>query len=81
MKRFTDTDKWTKNKWFRLMPNEYKILWLFILDNCDMVGVWEEDIDFFNAHLGCKATIEDAKKLFGDRVKLINSDRKWWIIN
>lgn len=81
MKRFTDTDKWTKNRWFRGLPVEYRLFWLFILDSCDMVGVYEVDIDFYNISQSCSIKIEDAIKHFGDRIRVINSGRKWWIVS
>lgn len=78
-KRFTDNEKWTKNKWFRKLPNDYKILWLFILDNCDNVGVWEEDVDFFNSLLGTEITAAAAQKNFEKQIQLVDNGRKWWV--
>lgn len=78
-KRFTDTDKWTKNKWFRKLPNENKLFWLFMLDHCDAIGVWEEDIEFANMMIGYKYTTESVLDFLGDRIKIINSGKKWWI--
>lgn len=43
-KRFTETAKWT-DRWFRrLSPNE-KLLFLWLVDNCDNAGFWEVDLD------------------------------------
>jgi hypothetical protein len=40
MKRFSETDKW-KDEWFSsLLPLE-KLVWLFIIDNCDNAGFFE----------------------------------------
>jgi len=78
-KRFTDTEKWTKNKWFRKLPNDYKLLWLFILDNCDSVGVWEEDIEFVSDLLGI--SVDDAQAKFFNQIQIINGGKKWWIKN
>ena len=41
-KRFTDTDKWKKG-FIRNLPTKYKLLWLYILDDCNHAGVWETD--------------------------------------
>lgn len=40
--RFSSTEKW-KDSWFsRLTPNE-KLLFLFLIDNCDLAGFYEVD--------------------------------------
>ena len=80
-KRFTDTDKWTKNKWFRKLPNDIKLFWLYILDNCDSVGGWEEDIEFVNLLLGIEYSKDRVLEHFGDRIKIINGGEKWWIVD
>jgi len=41
--RFTDTEKW-KNLNIRKLSAEAKLLYLFILDNCDMAGFWDVDL-------------------------------------
>jgi len=43
-KRFTDTDKWKKT-FIRTMKAPYKLLWLYILDECDHAGIWQVDFD------------------------------------
>lgn len=78
-KRFTDSDKWIKNKWFRKLSNENKLLWLFLLDNCDAVGVWEEDIEFVTLMLGTKYSLDKVLEVLGSRVHVFRSGKKWWI--
>ena len=40
--RFSSTDKW-RDSWFsRLTPNE-KLLFIFLIDNCDLAGFYEVD--------------------------------------
>lgn len=80
-KRFTDTEKWTKNKWFRKLPVNYKLLWLFILDNCDCVGVWEEDTEFVADILDIQLQQKEALALFERQIMVISSGKKWWITN
>ena len=41
-RRMTDTGKW-QDKWFRALPFDLKLVYLYITDNCDNVGVWEPD--------------------------------------
>ena len=38
-KRFTDTEIWEQD-WFIDLPNKYKLLWNYIKDKCDNVGIW-----------------------------------------
>jgi hypothetical protein len=80
-KRFTDTEKWTKNKWFRKLSKDLKLFWLFILDNCDCVGVWEEDIEFVNEIMGTLVKHEEAIKSFAEQIHVIQNGKKWWITN
>lgn len=59
-KRLTDTTKWT-NKSFRAMPDKFKLLYLFLLDNCDSAGVIRVDLDLVGYtlnHSFSKAEIE-----------------------
>lgn len=78
-KRFIETTIWTNNKWFRTLNIEYKILWLYLISNCDAVGVWEEDIEFASYVIGYQYTI-DSLNVFDKRLKKIN-EKKYWIID
>ena len=48
MNRFTDTEKWTNDKWFSDLDPKHKLFWLCLLDQCDNVGVWEPNIRMMN---------------------------------
>lgn len=78
-KRFTDTYKWTRNKWFRKLDNDTKLFWLYMMDTCDPVGVYEEDVEFASILLGTEYDKDKLLGYFGDRIKLINKGEKWWI--
>ena len=51
MKRFTETDKW-KDKWFRGLDPASKLLFMFLIDNCDNAGFIEKDFELWSFHTG-----------------------------
>lgn len=75
-KRFTDSNKW--QSWFRKLPSDIKLAWIYILDGCDVAGVWEPDFELANVCIGEKVNWDKAKIAFGDRVYLMTNG-KWWI--
>ena len=50
-KRFTDTDKW-KKQFIKGLPLEYKMFWLYILDECNHAGIWHVEFDLVQLRLG-----------------------------
>jgi len=59
MKRFTDADKWS-DPWFRKLSWKAKLVYLYILDNCDSAGVWEPDYAAADFQIGTKIPWSDA---------------------
>jgi hypothetical protein len=62
-KRLTDTDKW-KKPFIKELPVEYKLFWLYILDDCDHAGVWQVDVEVAEIRLGTKLSIQKAQGYF-----------------
>ncbi|MFC2129841.1 hypothetical protein ACFLSQ_00245 [Bacteroidota bacterium] len=79
-KRFTDTDKW-KDEWFKKLPTAYKLLWLYILDDCNHAGIWHSEFEIAQIRIGKENIIdkESALSIFGDKVVQIDDGRKWFI--
>lgn len=77
-KRFTDTEKWKKG-FIRSLPIEYKMLWFYILDDCNHAGIWDVDIEVAAIRIGADLNIEKALKLFGDKVLVFDDSNKWFI--
>lgn len=72
-KRFTDTEKW-KRKNIRTMSAEQKLLWFYILDNCDNTGVWHVDIELASFQIGINI-LESHLLSFGDKIEWISDDK------
>jgi hypothetical protein len=77
-KRFTDTEKW-KKPFIRSMPGAYKLLWIYICDDCDHAGVWQVDIEVAQIRLGETITEKLAIEIFGDKIKVFDGGSKWFI--
>jgi len=77
-KRFTDSDKWT-DPWFRRLSPTMKMFWLYLLDNCDMAGIWDVDIELASYFLGTKLDPQKIDREIDGRVVVIEDGRKWWV--
>lgn len=77
-KRFSDTEKW-KKPLLRSLPTEYKLLWIYILDDCDHAGIWHVDEDIASLRIGKKISIEKAEELFSDQITSFDDGNKWFI--
>lgn len=62
-KRFTDTSKWSKEKFQNLSP-KMKLAWLYLCDTCDHAGIWEINIQLMSFQIGETYTLDDIKKSF-----------------
>jgi hypothetical protein len=77
-KRLTDTDKWKKAT-LKSMPAPYKLLWLYICDDCSHAGIWHVDIDVAALRIGENVTIEKAIEIFGEKVVVFDGGDKWFL--
>lgn len=76
MKRFTETLKW-QDPWFRRLSANAKMLWLYIIDHADNIGLVEIDEEFVSQDCGLKIADKHITEL-GDRIELVSS-RKYYI--
>lgn len=76
-KRFTDAEKW-KDSFFEQLPKDYKLAWLYLLDDCDNAGVWNKSIKRLNFYCDTNFTEEEILKVFQKRLQPITND-KWFI--
>lgn len=78
MKRFTETEKW-RDPWFRQLSPDHKLLWWYIVDNCDNAGVIELDKKLAEFQIGMPIDFEAALLAFGPRVQVMDNG-KWFLI-
>lgn len=77
-KRFTDTDKW-KKALLKSMPAAYKLLWLYICDDCDHAGIWQADFEVAAIRIGEEIIEEEAIEIFSDKILVFDKGHKWFI--
>lgn len=77
-KRFTDTDKW-KKPFIRGLEGAYKLLWFYIIDDCDHAGIWQVDIEVAELRIGEKLDIYKALEQFSDKIIPFSNGEKWFI--
>jgi len=76
-KRITDTFKW-KNRFFRELLPEYKLLWYYIWDDCDHAGIWDIDFETASRKIGFDYTEEQAMEEFGGEIIPFDGNR-WFV--
>lgn len=77
-KRFTDTEKW-KKPFIRGLQGAYKLLWLYICDDCDHAGIWQVDFEVAKIRIGEDICLPDALECFGDKIIVFDNGNKWFI--
>ena len=77
-KRFTDTEKW-KKPFIRGLQGAYKLLWLYICDDCDHAGIWQVDIEVAAIRIGEKIDLKEAIKSFDEKIIIFDKGNKWFI--
>lgn len=77
-KRFIDTDIF-KKQFIRTLKAPYKVLWIYVLTDCNHSGIWEADFDVAQLRLGVKVTKQEAEQVFGDKIIVLDNGGKWFI--
>ena len=77
-KRFTESDKW-KDVWFRRLPPEHKILWIYLIDQCDIAGFVEGDLDLIAFYTGVTIEKKEFLEVFAGRI-VETSDGYFFIV-
>jgi hypothetical protein len=77
-KRFTDTEKW-KKPFIRSLKAPYKLLWLYICDDCDHSGIWQVDLEVAEIRIGEKLDEQKAINFFAGKIIPLANGSKWFI--
>tara|TARA_R100000734_G_C3319284_1_gene114946 strand:- start:4332 stop:4994 length:663 start_codon:yes stop_codon:yes gene_type:complete len=77
-KRMTDTDKW-KKRFVRELSPQHKLLWFYILDDCNHAGIWEVDLEVASIRVGFDLSHNHLPSSFGEKVISFDNGDKWFI--
>ena len=77
-KRFTDTEKW-KKKFIKKLDPKFKLLWVYILDECNHAGIWEVELEIAGIRLGFDYMDSDPLIPFKGYITEIDNGDKWFI--
>jgi hypothetical protein len=77
-KRFIDTDLFKKG-FLRTLKSKYKLLWVYLLNDCNHAGVWEVELDIASLRLGCTYEKEETLANIGDKIVILDNGNKWFI--
>lgn len=90
-KRFSETDIWKKQRWFRKLSPEYKLAFFYIKDQCNHAGIWDGDCNDLIDDLGIPCFLlndfikecnteydkESGVKKTKERIKLLDKGYVW----
>ena len=74
----TDTDKW-KKRFVRELSPQHKLLWFYILDDCNHAGIWEVDIEVASIRVGYELVYDMLPQSFLDKIAIFDNGDKWFI--
>lgn len=77
MKRFTETTKW-RDPWFRKLSPLAKLLWGYLIDNCNSIGIIELDMEaaaFDIGKAGNQSVNDSHLQELASRVKVLDNGK------
>lgn len=75
-KRLTDTEKWNDD-WYISLCNDYRIIWQWLLDNCNHAGICKRSMKLLNMMCNTDITESELIKKMDGRVLSVKND--WFI--
>jgi hypothetical protein len=90
-KRFTDSELWKKQRWFRKLSANHKLAFMYIKDQCDHAGIWKIDCADLVDDLGlptfnltefvesCNTDFDKVtgQKKFKERIRVLDRGSLW----
>ena len=76
-KRFTDSRKWD-DEWFISLNSHYQLLWMYILDKCNHIGIYKPALSLAGFCIHCDYNEDEVLKVFADRIVVLPCG-KWFI--
>lgn len=77
-KRFIDTNLFRSDFVKGLKP-EYKLLWIYVINDCDHSGIWKTDFEVAELRLGIKIDLTKVEKSFEANIIPFDNGNKWFI--
>lgn len=77
-KRFFDTD-FFKKKFIRDLDAPYKLLWFYIMTDCNHAGIWEVDFEVAQIRLKVDVNENTSAEIFQGKIVKVDSGDKWFI--
>lgn len=79
-KRFIDNQIFKKG-FMKILPTEYKLLYIYLFCECDHYGIWNIELDIAQLRIGSKSEFSIASVLekFDDQVVLIDAGTKLFL--
>lgn len=63
----------------KTLPVEYKLFWLYLLDECDHSGIWHVELDLAEMRLGIKLSHQKIRGFFTERIVEFDNGTKWYL--
>lgn len=90
-KRYTDTNIWKTQKWFKKLSILHKLTWKYLVDACDHAGIWkidvgelcddlgveEFDLDEFIEQCNLDYSKQKGSRISRERIVKIKDDHLW----
>lgn len=73
----SETEKW-KDPWFSNLTNNEKIVWLFLLDDCNHAGIWQVNLRRLNFECRTNYTMNELTNFLQNRICIL-SEEKWFV--
>ena len=75
-KRLTDTEKWNDD-WYISLSNDYRVVWQWLLDNCNHAGICKRSIRLLN--LMCNTSILEEELISIMEGRIVVKENNWFI--